>query len=99
VCVCVYSGEEQRHVHTYIQKHKHTHIAEKNSLNDSAIDLAVRAHNDDLLLFLTLALSEADTGSETTAAIQVMHCVRVRAYAGVRVSVCTHANTTRWMHT
>jgi len=43
---------------------------EKNALNDSPIDLALRAHNEEILLFLTLALSEADTGSETTAAIQ-----------------------------
>ena len=44
--------------------------SEKNAMNDSAIDLALRAHNEEMLLFLTLALSEADTGSETTAAIQ-----------------------------
>ena len=44
--------------------------AEKNALNDSAIDLALRASNEEMILFLTLALSEADTGSETTAAIQ-----------------------------
>jgi len=44
--------------------------ADKNALNDSAIDLALRVHNEEMLLFLTLALSEADTGSETTAAIQ-----------------------------
>ena len=63
--------------------------AEKNSLNDSAIDLAVRAHNDEMLLFLTLALSEADTGSETTAAIQVIY---MRACSRV------YARNARWMH-
>ena len=44
--------------------------SEKNSLNDSAIDLAIRSKHEEMVLFLTLALSEADTGSETTAAIQ-----------------------------
>ena len=44
--------------------------SDKNALNDTAIDLALRARNEEMLLFLTLALSETDTGSETTAAIQ-----------------------------
>ena len=38
-------------------------------MNDTPLQLAYRGGKEEILMFLSLALSEEDTGSETTAAI------------------------------
>mmetsp|Transcript_41102 Transcript_41102/g.64201 ORF Transcript_41102/g.64201 Transcript_41102/m.64201 type:complete len:602 (-) Transcript_41102:42-1847(-) len=53
----------------WLVEHLRMSPMQKNALASSAIDIAFSNRDEETLLYLTLAMSEMDTGSETTAAI------------------------------